>query len=175
MKKYTTYHLVVIFIYIILLPLAIFFEVSGLNYSFVFTPVSLIALGLIGACFGFFLQVHKRVKILYAIAHGFIFAVPEEIIFRGVILENLTQHFNLTAAILLSSLIYGVAHIFNGAKSFHPRDWNWRLVQLAALAGLPLGWLYVYTDSLLLPTMLHVLFIVFLEIYLPDQIRKREL
>ena len=62
--------------------------------------------------------------------------ILEELIFRGVILDGLLKRYTPLTAILVSSLLFGVAH-------FNP----WQLVT-ASLLGIFSGWVYYKTRSL---------------------------
>ena len=94
-------------------------------------------------------------------------AIPEEILFRGY-----THHFlkslsvSPSVIVLISSTVFGMVHILNEARSFHPKNWNWKLVTLSFVAGLYLGLLYEQTKSLLLPTILHALFVITLKVFI---------
>ncbi|OGE86510.1 MAG: hypothetical protein A3J48_00090 [Candidatus Doudnabacteria bacterium RIFCSPHIGHO2_02_FULL_46_11] len=95
-------------------------------------------------------------------------SLPEEIIFRGVI-QQLIQIKTDSAviALLFSSAIYGGVHLLNGARGIKPKDWNWTLAALVCLAGISLGLIFVLTNSLLIPILLHTLLVICLKIYFP--------
>ena len=113
----------------------------------------------------------SSLQILLTIFYGLIlFGLPEEILFRGIIqtgLESMIPH--ITIVILLSSLVYGLAHILNGAKGLRPKDWNWKLVFITFIVGLYLGCIYFITKSLFIPTILHALFILANQIYVKEK------
>ena len=70
----------------------------------------------------------------------------EEILFRGIILKGMLNHkINPLLAIVVSGLIFGVAHL-------NP----WQFVG-AGLLGCVFGYVYYQTKSLLLPIILHAL------------------
>lgn len=74
--------------------------------------------------------------------------ICEEILFRGFFLRYLAVgpwHLPLGAALVLSSVVFGLAHAGQGAKQ----------ALLTPVIGLLLGFLYVGTGSLLLPIILH--------------------
>ncbi|HKY32093.1 MAG TPA: type II CAAX endopeptidase family protein [Candidatus Polarisedimenticolia bacterium] len=83
----------------------------------------------------------------------FFIALPEEVLFRGLIF-NILQRMIRTGgpypALLLSSLIFGLAHLNNP-----PADW--RYVMLATGAGICYGWAYLRTGSLLASAYTHAL------------------
>lgn len=83
----------------------------------------------------------------------FFIALPEEVLFRGLIfnmLQRMIRAGGPYTALLISSLIFGLAHLNNP-----PGDW--RYVTLATLAGLCYGWAYLRTGSLLAPAYCHAM------------------
>ncbi len=104
--------------------------------------------------------------ILYA---SLLIAVPEEILFRGVIQTYLYSVFpNVLFSIILSSVIFGFAHILNSSRGFSPIKWNWKLVAVTFLAGIFLGLSFYVTTSLVVPVILHVLFILIMKVFIKD-------
>ena len=83
----------------------------------------------------------------------FIFiAVPEELLFRGIIqniLEKEVGHRNL--ALGMTALIFGAAHLNNGPSP------DWRYFLLATLAGWFYGRAYIKTRNLMAPALVHTL------------------
>lgn len=74
--------------------------------------------------------------------------ISEELMYRGFILYYLSlylPHLNALARVLLSSLAFGVAHIYQG----------WQGAVAAGILGLVLAGIYLMTGSLLLPAALH--------------------
>lgn len=67
----------------------------------------------------------------------------EEVIFRGVLLESLRRRYGVIAALLLSSLIFGLVHL-------HPT-----IAVNAFFMGLILGFFYLATESLWASVFLH--------------------
>ena len=61
----------------------------------------------------------------------FFIAVPEELFFRGLMLNLLERKIGTRRALIVTSVLFGLAH-------FNKRAWyfNWRYVILAAIAGL---------------------------------------
>jgi len=94
---------------------------------------------------------------LLAIAgKSLVIALPEEFLFRGIIqnyLKNILA--NTWLAVGVTSLIFGAAHLNNGACSWHVADWNWAYAGLAAIAGGGYGWVFLKTRSILFPIVLH--------------------
>jgi len=108
--------------------------------------------------------------ILYAV----FFAVPEEIIFRGII-QGALQNFisNTLVLVVLSSAIYGLAHLPNEAKGLHIKNWNWRFALVAFIAGLPLSFIFAITQSLLIPTLLHAFYLIFFKLFIEESTMER--
>lgn len=106
----------------------------GLREVAFYTPLAL-ALGLsLG-----FLHVHKNWPGFTPIAGAWFFtfffiAIPEELFFRGWLQNLLERRIGRTPSLLLTSLLFGLAH-FNKRTAF----FNWRYVLLAAVAGLFYG------------------------------------
>lgn len=100
-----------------------------------------IALGL-GLALGF-LHLHPvsfdqgRVLARFAAAWVFTFffiAVPEELFFRGWLQNLLERHVGRTPALVVTAVLFGLAHFNKRAAHF-----NWRYVVLAAIAGIFYG------------------------------------
>lgn len=79
-------------------------------------------------------------------------AIPEELLFRGII-QNLLEKSSLGSvpALVVTSLIFGASHLNNG-----PRP-DWRYFLLASIAGLFYGNAYQRTRRLLAPAIVHTL------------------
>jgi len=60
-------------------------------------------------------------------------AIPEELFFRGILLNLLERRIGLRAALLISAVVFGFSH-FNKRALF-----NWRYVVLATIAGIFYG------------------------------------
>jgi len=102
----------------------------GLREFAFYTPIA-IALGF---ALGF-LHLHKILATPWSFAGGWLFtilvvAVPEELFFRGLMLNMLSRRFGTRTALIVSSVLFGLAH-FNKRTAF----FNWRYVILAAIAG----------------------------------------
>jgi len=98
--------------------------------------------------------VSERIRPLFAGVSGpavaliALFAgVFEELLFRGVIQGGLRESLGPWSALLLASLLFGLAHAMT-------RTYFW----LASLIGLYLGWLYLWTENLLVPMLAHFLY-----------------
>jgi len=71
----------------------------------------------------------------------------EEALFRGAIQASLARRLGPPAALVLSSAIFGAAHWI-----------TWTYAVLAALIGLYLGFLYLWTGNLLVPMTAHFVY-----------------
>ena len=106
----------------------------GLREFLCFAPIA-IALG-----FGLgFLHLHRTTGSVFGFGGGWLFtfffvAMPEELFFRGLMLNMLERRMGTTRAVAISSLLFGLAHFNKRAAYF-----NWRYVILAAIAGVFYG------------------------------------
>jgi membrane protease YdiL (CAAX protease family) len=73
--------------------------------------------------------------------------IVEEIVYRGFVLWYLGQFMPLWAAVVVSSVAFGLAHNYQGASG----------VLRTGLAGLAFGIFYIVTGSIWLPIIAHVL------------------
>ena len=73
--------------------------------------------------------------------------VSEEILFRGFIQNFVGQSTVPEAGILIGAVLFGLAHAL-----------SWTYAILAGFMGLYLGWLYQYTDNLMVPILVHSLY-----------------
>jgi CAAX protease family protein len=79
-------------------------------------------------------------------------ALPEEILFRGLIQNWLMQHFGATNRTLLAAgLIFGCSHLNNGPQPLP----NWRYMILATVAGVVFGRVFQKSSSILSSVSLH--------------------
>lgn len=106
----------------------------GLREFLYFTPIALVL--------GFslrFLHFHQTLSSGFAFAAGWLFtlffvAMPEELFFRGLMLNMLERRIGTKQALTITSLLFGLAHFNKRAAYF-----NWRYVILAAIAGVFYG------------------------------------
>lgn len=107
---------------------------TGLREFAIYFPI---ALGL-GLALGF-LHTHsvadRLTRLLLQLAGTWVFtflfiAVPEELFFRGWIQNLLERRMSRTAALVLTSVLFGLSHFNRRAALF-----NWRYVLLATIAG----------------------------------------
>lgn len=79
-------------------------------------------------------------------------AVGEEVLYRGLLLEGVKEAWDERGALFISAIIFGASHIaVAGAK-----ETNWlQFIPFLALPGVMLGWAYLKSGNLWLPTGLH--------------------
>jgi uncharacterized protein len=81
-------------------------------------------------------------------------ALPEEILFRGLIQNCIVQRFGTrTSTLLISALIFGCAHLDNGPGPLP----NWRYMILATIAGVAYGKVFEKSSSIFASAGLHAL------------------
>ncbi len=77
------------------------------------------------------------------LATYFLIAVPEELLFRGVLQNLLEKRWpggrSQAGSLLVAAVIFGAAHLNNGPAP------NWRYMLLATLAGVAYGWTWQRT------------------------------
>ncbi len=84
-----------------------------------------------------------------------VIAIGEELFFRGVIARALLNGWgSKVAAILISALLYGSAHLWFG---HYP---NWQRAVTATALGLIFGWIYTQTNSVRAPMVMHALVVM---------------
>jgi membrane protease YdiL (CAAX protease family) len=182
MKNYSglpKYHLGILILYAVLIPLLFNlypdawkygadWESSRLGFMMILACMPLVYI--FYRSFGSPTPKRQRIslsQVVIIFCYALAFAFPEEIIFRGIIqayLQTIIQ--NTGAAIILSALIFGLAHLPNGSRGIHPRKWNWRFAGVAFCGGLIFGLLFAMTQSLLYPTILHTSVLIFFGFYL---------
>jgi membrane protease YdiL (CAAX protease family) len=124
----------------------------GLRNFLLFAPLA-IPIGLVT---GFITlssrQTPKGELLLSALGIFFLIAIPEELLFRGIIQNFLEKTLRKQVlALIAASVIFGAAHLNNG-----PRP-DWRYFLLASMAGLFYGNAYQRTGGLLAPAIVHTL------------------
>jgi hypothetical protein len=116
-------------------------------------------LAVVGIALGFIPPPHLPVQSAgrMAAAVGIIYAgtaLPEEILFRGLIQNLLMQRFGPgTRTLLAASFIFGCAHLDNGPQPLP----NWRYMILATIAGFAYGKVFQKASTVLSPAGLHML------------------
>jgi membrane protease YdiL (CAAX protease family) len=71
--------------------------------------------------------------------------IGEEVLYRGFVFAYLLNYLHLAWVVVISSLLFGIAHTYQGLKG----------IPQTGLIGLALALLYVYTGSLWAPMVLH--------------------
>lgn len=123
-------------------------RLQGVGYSF-FPGMGAVSTGLcewiyflpFGIGLGFalgFIHFHARMPPAASIAVSILItlilvALPEEMLFRGVLQNLLETRLGKRTALLVASLLFGLAHFNKGAV------FNWRYVLLASIAGIFYG------------------------------------
>src|SRR3989344_9687248 len=172
------YKLWIIALYIIIFPMFFVFTPDALYYNFSSVDFEQVLLIIAGTFLGSYLlniffhfrkikwQKLEFSQIVLIIIYALLLAVPEEIIFRGIV-QNFLQNSldSVMIVIIISSGIFGLVHLPNGGKGLHPKDWNWQFAVVAFLAGLPLSIIFAKTGSLLIPTLLHAFFLIFFKLF----------
>ncbi len=124
--------------------------VIGLREFLYYTPIAL-AFGLATQ----FLHFHKTLSSPLWFGSGWIFtlffiAIPEELFFRGLLLNMLERRMGSRRALVLTSLLFGLAH-FNKRTTF----FNWQYVILAAIAGVFYGRAWLHHRRVLTSSITH--------------------
>lgn len=123
---------------------------TGLREFFCFAPIAIVL--------GFslrFLHFHQTPGNPLAFAAGWLFtlffvALPEELFFRGLMLNMLERRVGVNRALAITSLLFGLAHFNKRAAYF-----NWRYVILAAIAGVFYGRAWLARRRLIASSITH--------------------
>lgn len=87
----------------------------------------------------------------------FFIALPEELVFRGLLLTIIARHFNYAShqsygkPLIVSSVLFGLSHFNNAPLN------DWRYLSLSTLAGFFYGFTYLKSKNLGAPVLLHTL------------------
>jgi membrane protease YdiL (CAAX protease family) len=86
-------------------------------------------------------------------------AIPEELLFRGLIQEALTRLRGPRVGLVGASLLFGLTHIGKATglapEQINALGLNWRYALLAAFAGLAYGWVYQRTGKIAAAALTH--------------------
>lgn len=99
----------------------------------------------------------NHLSLLFAIISSVFVSVCEEIIFRSVLLAELTDYQSPVKALLISSLIFGIIHLVNitSVSTILPT----LLQALYSIGtGFVFGFLYLYHKNIIVPIFLHLAF-----------------
>jgi uncharacterized protein len=106
---------------------------TGLREWLYFLPFG-IGLGLALGFIHFYPRLPSGMTVLASVLVTFLLiAIPEEIFFRGILQNTLESRLGRRYALIVASLLFGLAHFNKGAR------FNWRYVLLAAIAGIFYG------------------------------------
>ena len=102
-----------------------------------------------------FLHLHRTLSNPLAFAAGWLFtfffvAIPEELFFRGLMLNMLERRMSSKGALIITSLLFGLAHFNKRAAWF-----NWRYVIIAAVAGISYGRAWLADRRLIASSITH--------------------
>ena len=118
---------------------------TGFGYFFVLVLL-MMALGL----YHFdSIGVDRPAELVSAFFLFLIVGVGEEIVFRGILFRWLDEKWGFITAMAVSSLVFGLIHIFNPGSTW------WSSLAIAIEAGLLLGAAYKYAGNLWLPIGIH--------------------
>lgn len=104
-----------------------------------------------------------NVDFILSIVQALLTALAEELLFRFVIQKNLQIKSRLVK-ILIASAIFAVCHIFTIISYWNltaPSTWNWfdvSMIGYTFFIGVCLGFLYEYTNNIVLPIIFHFFF-----------------
>jgi len=83
-------------------------------------------------------------------------ALPEEVLFRGIIQNMLQKRWRRGFLVLpLAAFIFGMAHLNNATPGF--AEPNWAYVLMATLAGLVYGWVWRRSKKVTVSALTHML------------------
>ena len=105
-------------------------------------------LAAIGSYSASYASPHWGLIVVY-LCFNFLVASSEEVIFRGMLFRLIDERLGFWWAIGISSLLFGLAHIFQ------PEATLWSSIAIAVEAGLLLGAAYKYAGTLWLPIGIH--------------------
>jgi membrane protease YdiL (CAAX protease family) len=122
----------------------------GLREFLYFAPIAILL--------GFslrFLHFHRTLGSPVAFAAGWVFtlffvALPEELFFRGLMLNMLERRIGASRALAITSFLFGLAQFNKRAAHF-----NWRYVILAAIAGIFYGRAWLARRRLISSSITH--------------------
>jgi membrane protease YdiL (CAAX protease family) len=95
--------------------------------------------------------------IIYTLLIAFIQTVSEELIFRGILLNNILKNTNnLSKAVIYSAILFGALHLFSLIKT---NDYSSVINQviMATMAGIFLGSFFVFCRNIYYVAFLHLL------------------
>jgi len=99
----------------------------------------------------------NALELVLGIVGGYLLiALVEEVLFRGIIQNLLTQRLkDVRIALPVASVIFGMAHLNNPTPGFAEPNWAYGL--LATAAGLGYGWVWFRTRKVTVSAITHML------------------
>jgi membrane protease YdiL (CAAX protease family) len=93
-------------------------------------------------------------------------ALTEEVLFRGVLLAVFLQHHTTLVAMILSSIVFGLWHVFPSINSMNQNIYNRKSrgkpamfiasnVLATSIAGMFFAWLKILSNSIIAPWLTH--------------------
>lgn len=156
-------------IYVYATKLAHFYQ-GNVNFKNTFL---LLPLFFVAFCNLFFMTVFENGKIgnvhwndptfILQIVLALLTAFAEELVFRFIIQKNLAMS-SKVGKILVASSIFAVCHFFTVIARWNltaPATWNWfdlTMIVYTFFIGVCLGFLYEYTNNIILPIAFHFIF-----------------
>lgn len=173
--KESRYHQILGLLYLIftlyvlfVTPELVSFTVPGQNIvpALIITAAAITGLILWRICIVGASFVLQAPTLISSFLYSLLTAIPEELLFRAFAHDWLEQYLEYPFLIVLvSSLLFGIAHLPNSAAGMAPSQWNWKFGVIAFMAGIPLGVLFIITESLFFPIMLHVVLLMCFRVF----------
>jgi len=143
-----------------LVPIVIAFEVLSVLLLLITLPSGLVQAGMANFAKINVIGLPSEVAVPLTVVVGvpavlFGLTFVEELIFRGGIQNLLGQRLHPLLALLIASVVFGLAHINNTA--FGLAFPNWPYVGLATLAGLGYGFVFLKTQSVVASATVHAM------------------
>jgi membrane protease YdiL (CAAX protease family) len=97
------------------------------------------------------------VDLVLGLLGGYLFtALPEELLFRGLIQNLLTRRIGKAAiGLVIASIVFGLSHLNNSTPRFAEPNWAYAL--MATLAGLAYGWVWLRSQKVTASALTHAL------------------
>lgn len=94
--------------------------------------------------------------ILGALGGYLLIALIEEVLFRGLILNLLSERIeNKGVALVIASFVFGLAHLNNTTAGYSTPNWAYAL--MATMAGVAYGWVWLRTGKVTASAITHML------------------
>jgi hypothetical protein len=96
---------------------------------------------------GWFMPTTKKESRYFIFGVAISAGICEELLFRGFLLHSLGQSLPIYAAVIISSVAFGLGHIYQG----------WGNVVKTSVIGAVMALIFLLTDSIIVPILLHVI------------------